>query len=246
MPETLEKLALPTISPVTDADIVAYLRYSCQIGKIATLAEQDALILSFCEQLGIQVTDEELQAAGDDFRQQHKLLSASETLEWLKQQRVRAEDWSQGIKVSLLRQKLKEHLYGEVVDSHYISNRDDYRRVALSQILVRDLTEAQRLVKMLREEKASFPALALEYSQGKQSRENGGFVGVQFLVKLLPEITQAIDTAKEGEIIDPVHTKFGYHVLRVEKWFPTKLNETAREEILESAFKVWLEQNGNT
>jgi len=41
---------------------------------------------------------------------------------------------------------------GEAVDSHYMTNRDNYRRVALSQILVRDLTEALKFSEALRVE----------------------------------------------------------------------------------------------
>jgi parvulin-like peptidyl-prolyl isomerase len=128
------------------------------------------------------------------------LLGASEAFAWLAQQQITVEDWSQGIRVSLLTQKLKEHLFGEAVDTHYVSNRDNYRRVALSQILVRDLTEAAKIAQALREEKASFCGLALKHSKKKQSKENGGFVGVCFLAELLPEIAQAISEAKEGEV----------------------------------------------
>ncbi len=240
MQETLEKLLLAEISSATDDDVVAYLRHSYKFAEIAALAERDALIFSVCEQLSITVSDEELQAAGDAFRLEHKLLGASETLAWLGKQRIRVEDWSQGIRVSLLTQKLKEHLFGEAVDSHYMTNRDDYRRVALSQILVRDFTEALKIAQALQVENASFCALALEHSRGKQSQQNAGFVGVRFLAELLPEITKAVADAKEGEVVGPIQTKLGYHILRVEKWLGAELNEV-RESVLESLFQGWLQ-----
>jgi len=90
------------------------------------------LALGICDQLGISISDQELQAAGNAFRLEHKLLEASETLAWLSQQQITVEDWSQGIRVALLR-KVKEHLFGDA-DAHYMSNRNDYKRVALSQI----------------------------------------------------------------------------------------------------------------
>jgi len=245
MQETLEKLLLPEISPATDDTVVAYLRHSFRFAEMAALAERDTLILAVCEQLGITLTDEELQAAGDAFRLEHKLLGASETLAWLGKQRIRVEDWSQGIRVSLLRQKLKEHLFGETVDSHYMTNRDDYRRVALSQILVRDLTEALKIAQALRVENASFCALALEHSRGKQSQQNAGFVGVRFLAELLPEIAKAVVEAKEGEVVGPIQTKLGYHVLRVEKWLGAELNEV-RESVLESLFQGWLQTGSSS
>lgn len=247
MSETLEleQFSLPEISAATDADIIAYLRRSSKIAEIAVLAEQDALILSLCEKFDVIVSEEEWQAAGDAFRLEHKLLGVAETQAWLSQQRISVEDWSEGIKVRLLVKKLKEHLFGALVDGYYISSRDNYKRVALSQILVSDLTNALKIALVLREEKASFCALALEHSKGKQSQENGGFAGIRFLVELIAEIAQAIAEAKEGEIIGPIHTKLGYHILRVEKWFPPELSESVREQILESLFQVWLHEQSN-
>ncbi|WP_411267997.1 peptidylprolyl isomerase [Nostoc sp. PA-18-2419] len=241
MQETLEKLVLPEIAPATDEVIIAYLRQSYKIAEIAVQAEQDALILAVCKQLNITVTEEELQAKGDAFRLEYKLLGASETLAWLTKQRITVDDWSQGIRVSLLRQKLKQHLFGDAVDAHYMNNRDDHRRLALSQILVRDLTEAFQIAQVLRQENASFCALALQHSKGKQSKDNGGFAGVRFIAELLPEIVKAVAKAKESEIIGPIQTKLGYHILRVEKWFPAEFNQV-REQVLDSLFQAWLQR----
>ena len=238
----LEKLTLPKISPATDAEIVAYLRRSGKVAEIAVQVEQENLMLELCEQFNITASDDEWQAAGDAFRLEHQLLGITETQAWLEKQRISVEEWSQGIKVSLLTTKLKEHLFGMLVDSHYIANRDSYRRVALSQVLVTELSEAVRLVRSLQENSASFCTLALTHSKGKQSQENGGFVGVRFVSELAQEISQAIADAQEGEVVGPVQTKLGYHVLRVEKWFPTELNEAARKQILTSLFQVWLHE----
>jgi parvulin-like peptidyl-prolyl isomerase len=118
--------------------------------------------------------------------------------------------------------------------------------VALSQILVTDLATAVKIVQILREGQASFCALALEHSKGKQSQENGGFVGIRYLVELIPEIAKPLAEAKEGEIVGPVQTKVGYHVLRAEKWFPIELNQALREQIMDSLFEVWLQNLKNS
>ncbi|QLE55860.1 peptidylprolyl isomerase [Nostoc sp. TCL26-01] len=237
----LQKVTFPEIPPATTAEIITYLHRSCQIAEIAVKAEQDALILNICEQLHLTTTDEELQAAGDQFRLEHKLLGASETLSWLSVQRITVEDWSDGMRLSLLKQKLKELLFGEIVDNYYIQNRQNFRRVALSQILVRELTQAQQIAQAIQAENASFCALALEHSQGKQSKENGGFAGIRFFSELLPEIATAISHAQEGELIGPIQTKLGYHILRVEKLFPLELTQSLREEVLESFLQAWLQ-----
>ncbi|HEY9725380.1 MAG TPA: peptidylprolyl isomerase [Chroococcales cyanobacterium] len=254
MQETLEatqlpsgqESTLPAISPATDEDIIAYLRRSHKIAEIADLAEREALILALCEQHSITVSDDQLQEAGDAFRREHRMLGASETLSWLSKHRISVEDWTQGIRFALLEKKLKEHLFGASVDSHYLNNRKDYRRIALSQILVRDLTDVLQIVSKLQEDKAAFCALALDYSKSQQSKEKGGFAGIHYLPKLMPEVAKAISEAKEGEIIEPVQTRLGYHIIKIEKWFPVELNESVREEILETLFQAWLRERSSS
>ncbi|MEQ8542039.1 MAG: peptidylprolyl isomerase [Coleofasciculus sp. D1-CHI-01] len=243
--DLISKLSRPDIPPATDEEILAYLRRSRQIAKIAAAIEREAVIMNACKQLGIVISEEELQAAGDSFRQEHKLLSAPETSAWLAQQRMTVEDWSREIQVSLLTQRLKEILFGETVDTHYMSNRNDYRRVALSQILVYERVEAERIIQLIRVKPASFCALALDYSQGKQSKENGGFLGIHFLAELQPEIAQAVTNRSEGEVIDPIQTQLGYHILKLEKWLPIELREV-REQMLEYLFQAWLEKKNHS
>ncbi|NEU78041.1 peptidylprolyl isomerase [Nostoc sp. UIC 10630] len=240
--ENIELVSMPEIALATDEDVIAYLRSCHKIAEYAVLAERNACVLSMCQQLDLTVTDEELQTSGDAFRLEHKLLGISETLVWLQQQRITVEDWSRGIKLELLTKKLKEHLFGDVIDAHYLSHRQHYQRVALSQILISDLTEAKKVIYAIQESNESFCALALEYSKGKQSKQNGGFVGVRFLSELMPEIVQAISQAKEGEVIGPIHTKLGYHILKIEKRFPAEFSES-REQIFKSLFQDWLQAN---
>ncbi|KYC38055.1 peptidylprolyl isomerase [Scytonema hofmannii PCC 7110] len=245
MEETLEKFTLQENPSATHAEIIAYLQRSCKIAEIAALAERDALILRTCEQFDITVSDEELQVAGDAFRLEHKLLGASETLAWVEAQQITIEDWSEGIRVSLLTKKLREHLFGAAVDGQYVGNREQFKRVALSQIIVLDEIEAVKIATALREENASFYALAVAHSKGKKSQENGGFVGIQFIAELMKELVDAIANVKEGEVVGPIRTKLGYHIIRVEKWFPPQLNESVKERIMEPFFQAWLQQQGS-
>jgi parvulin-like peptidyl-prolyl isomerase len=240
--ETDTELLFPTISTANDAEIVDYLRHSSKFAEIAALAEEEALIVKLCQHFGIEVNEAEWQAAGDAFRLQHKLLGVEKTTKWLEQQRITLENWSEGIKRRLLTKKLKEYLFGANVDLHYIANRDQYKRVALSQILVLDHESATTIKRSLLEDQNSFCALALEHSQGKQSHTNGGFLGILYLSQLAPEIAEAIANTATGTIIGPIETKLGYHLLRVEKWFPTEMSESVREEIFNTLWRLWLRE----
>jgi parvulin-like peptidyl-prolyl isomerase len=236
--EVLSALEGIKISAPTDTHILAYLRRSLKMSRVVAVAERDAIILEFSERLGITVSDEEIQAAADAFRYRYKLLNASQTHSWLTKQKTTSKDWAEGIKMSLLTKKLEEYLFGEQVDGHYLNNREVYKRAAFSQILLSNETEAQQVAKELKEGKASFNAVALERSIGLSSRANAGFVGVRFFNELRPEIAQAMTEAKEGEVIGPIQTKLGYHIVRIEKWFPTELTIAQRKRMLATMLKL--------
>jgi parvulin-like peptidyl-prolyl isomerase len=45
--------------------------------------------------------------------------------------------------------------------------------------------------------------------------------------------------------IRPIQTKLGYHILKVEKWFPAELSKV-REQVLESLYQAWLQAGSNS
>lgn len=235
----LSAVMLPEIELATDQQLVDYLKYSQRYGEFAVEVERNILIENICKQLDIKVSEDEIQSFGDTFRKQNKLYGEAETMEWLDRQRITPEDWSKGVYLQLLTQKLKEHIGGHNADSLYMNDRENWRRVALSQILTGDLATAIKVSKSIREKGDSFCMLALEYSKGKQSKENGGFAGIRFVAELLPEIAAAIDKAPVGEVLEPVKSKLGYHILRVEKWFSPEFNEV-KYFIAEYLFQSWL------
>jgi len=73
-----------------------------------------------------------------------------------------------------------------------------------------------KIVHLLREENASFCAWALEYSKSRQPKEKCDFLGIRFLVELMPEMIQPVSEAKEGKALEPIITKLGYHIIKVD------------------------------
>ena len=236
-----QALANLSLKPVTDSDVLTHLRQTQQLASITRQVEQAHLIGQLCQQLDLHVLDDDLQRAGDAFRRDHKLLGIPATLAWLTNQHITAEDWTEGIRQQLLRQQLAEHLFGSMIDDSYMSDRNLFRRVALSQIVVRDLATAQQLAQPLQQQPASLSALALEYSQSRPSKDQGGFVGIHYLMDFAPEIVEAITDHSAGDIVGPVESQQGYHLFRIDKWFAPNLNEETRQTLLTKMLQNWLE-----
>jgi peptidyl-prolyl cis-trans isomerase SurA len=60
-----------------------------------------------------------------------------------------------------------------------------------------------------------FCALAQEFSQDAESQKNCGELGWYPIDEMFPEFKEALTDAKSGDIVGPVSTNFGWHILRV-------------------------------
>jgi parvulin-like peptidyl-prolyl isomerase len=61
-----------------------------------------------------------------------------------------------------------------------------------------------------------FATLAAKYSEDPGSARNGGFVGWFTKERMVPEFSQAVFAGKPGQIVGPVRTQFGLHIIRID------------------------------
>ena len=110
-----------------------------------------------------------------------------------------------------------------------------------SHILIRinpaDKADGQRvmgLLKQISEELrggASFASLAAKYSQDPGSARNGGYVGWFTKDRMVPQFAQAVFAGRPGQIVGPVQTQFGVHVIKIEGFDNRRIvaSEVARQ-----------------
>jgi peptidyl-prolyl cis-trans isomerase C len=86
--------------------------------------------------------------------------------------------------------------------------------VHAQHILVSDEQEAVTLLKQAKSG-GDFQALAEKYSKDPSAKNNRGDVGFFTRDRMVPEFTNAAFAAKDGEIVGPVKTSYGYHIIKV-------------------------------
>lgn len=88
-------------------------------------------------------------------------------------------------------------------------------RVHVLQILVPTEAEASNLIKLAKAPNSDFQGLAERHSKDPSAKNNRGDLGYIGRSGFDPAFTNAAFSAAEGEIVGPVKTSFGYHVLLV-------------------------------
>ena len=147
------------------------------------------------------------------------------------------------VQTSLLVQKVQKEAVGEVepteeeVQNFYEENKATQftipeRRCIRHILFSPDDKEKAEEVKQEIEDGADFAEMAKEYSEDPGTKNEGGDLGCQPEGGFVPEFDKAAFDAKKGDIVGPVETDFGYHLIEVTDIKPeeeTPLEEAAPE-----------------
>ncbi|MFM7373386.1 MAG: peptidylprolyl isomerase, partial [Sphaerospermopsis kisseleviana] len=98
----------------------------------------------------------------------------------------------------------------------------------------------------LQEGEISFHQIARQYIQTPEIRRAGGYQGMRQRSDFRPEIAAAIFAANPPQIIKPIITSQGAHIIMVEEIIKPQLNEQMRVKIIGDLFTNWLKQQVKT
>jgi peptidyl-prolyl cis-trans isomerase C len=209
------------------------------------------------EKIKKQVGDQARSSSGQDLSNQEAYEQA------LKQNNITEEELRDNIRENLPVQKVQEKVAGnaettdEEIQKYYEQNKEAQfttpeQRCVRHILFTKDQKQKAEDVKKQLEDGADFAKLAKQYSQDPGSAEKGGDLGCLGKGETVPPFEEAAFGAKEGEIVGPVKTQFGYHILEVTDTKPKQTrplsevepqikSQLASEE-QSKAFSKWLDE----
>ena len=201
---------------------------------------------------------------GDQARTSGQDLSNQEAYEQaLKQNNITEEELREDLRENLPVQKVQEKVAGnaeptdEEIQKYYEQNKEAQfttpeQRCVRHILFTKDQKQKAEDVKQQLEDGADFAKLAKEDSQDPGSAEKGGDLGCLGKGDTVPPFEEAAFGSKEGEIVGPVKTQFGYHILEVTKTKPKQTRPLSEVELQirsqlsseeqSTAFSKWLEE----
>ena len=121
---------------------------------------------------------------------------------------------------------LKNFPNDELVKSAYQNLTEEFKKTLeynASHILVKEEAQAKNILLDLKKGKA-FQEMAKEHSIGPTGK-NGGKLDWFELNNMVPEFSTALMVLSEGDISQPVKTKFGWHLIKLNKTREKKIPE---------------------
>lgn len=230
---------------------------------------EEKLLEQEAKKLGVHVTEKDVDAAIAGVKTKLNLTDEQLT-EALKKQNLTPQTFREQWRKQLLANRLMgTQVQGQIavtedeIKKYYEENNgklESTSQVRIAHILIPvsspdDEEKAQKLaseVAKLAKSGKDFGELAKEYSKDPSSAQKGGDLGYFKKGELAEQLQKAVEDTPPGEIVGPVKSLEGYHIIKVidkKKLETTALDKSKEDEIretlyqqkVENAIKTWLE-----
>ncbi len=193
--------------------------------QIVSRLVDEEVLWAEAEKMGLEVTEEEINAKVDTAEQQ---VGGEEALQKkLDEAGMTLDRYKENVRKSLLFQKIYPEVTKDVPEitdeearAYYDANPQEFQKPEtrqVSHILVSTEEEALQ-VKARLEAGEDFATVAREVSIDEGTKDQGGSLGEVPTENsgFVPEFENAMKQLQVGQISDPVQTQYGYHIILVE------------------------------
>ncbi|MDZ7993493.1 MAG: peptidylprolyl isomerase [Nostoc sp. EfeVER01] len=232
---------LQTIT-ITNEDIVSQVKLCCKIPEFVEAIIARKVVENAAFEASLKVETEELQIAADQIRLMNKLNSADETWAWLEKHSLSIDDYEEIVYSTVISNKLAAHLFANKVEPYFLEHQLDYASVVMYEVFLDDEDLAIELFYAIKEGEISFYDIAHKYIQDRELRRKGGYRGIVYRQDLKPEISAAVFAAKPPQLLKPIVTSSGVHLILVEEIIQPELDNELYQKIASNLFSEWLKK----
>ena len=207
---------------ITRADFDKKLEGSPASRQVLTQMVQQALIDQYARDKKVEVSDADIDAKEKDIKAKYP---AGQFEQILKQQGLTEADVRQILKQQIVLEKAvapQIKVSDADIKAYFDKNHavfDKPAQVRARHILVADAKIANDVLAKLKAG-GSWDALAKQYSTDPSTKDKGGELGFFGRGQMVPTFQDAAFGAKVGQIVGPVKSPFGFHIIQVEEKKP--------------------------
>jgi parvulin-like peptidyl-prolyl isomerase len=225
---------------ITTEDILEQLKISRKIPEIMEQILTRRIVRAEAENIGVKVEIPELQDAADLFRAKNRLISAKITQQWLEMNQLSLDEFETIIHLELLSDKLKQTVLVDKVEQHFYQQQLDFDRVAMYEVILDDKELATELYYSIREGEIKFADVAAKYIKDPELKRKGGYLGQIGRKDLSQGLRSIFSVTSYPQVIKPIATAKGFHLILVEEIIKATLDEATYQEIQSQLFTEFL------
>jgi len=228
---------------ITPEEVIKFLALTGQFFNIFSEIVKYKEVVKKAKELGMTVSDEQLQEFADQYRTIRGLYSSDEMLNFLKSNGLTEDDFEAFCESTILLMVLKNHLATEKkIEEYFVNFRSQLDLARISILLVKGKTLANEIMIQVNEEGEDFHQLARKHSIDETTRYSGGYIGNVSREMLSPEVSARVFNAKPGDVLGPFEREDLSQLIFVEEVIRAELNDEMKEAIKERIFVEWVSQ----
>jgi parvulin-like peptidyl-prolyl isomerase len=225
---------------ISDTDILEQIKISRKMPEITEQIIMNRIIREEAEKAGIKVEVRELQEAADDFRVRNKLIRAKSTQIWLAMNYLSIDEFEGIIRLELLSNKLRDLVVSDKVEEYFYQHQLDFDQAVLCEVVLENKELATELYYSVREGDLKFQDVADKYTKDVNLSHKSGYLGSMKRKNLNPALHSVFSTISFPQVVKPISTALGFHLVWVEKITKAILNDDVHSEIQALIFNEFL------
>ena len=235
MNSPLSTIVLQNATSPTSGEISIHLALTGQLAPVLQSIAFQQNSVEFARSIGLQVTDQEVQQAANRFRYRNGLIAARDIESWLVQYGISLDQFIEALEASLLIEKLKQRLIEKDVKDYFAENQTSLEMFRYREIVCDREDLSSEILAQICEDGVTFAA-AEERHQDQALR-----VGLRAARwnDLPAELLGSLTTANLGEIIGPLATPQGSHLLMLVDRRPAILDAQTQNWICNRLIAEW-------
>ena len=215
------------------------------IPKVTEKIIRNKIISEKAKEVGIVPDSSSVQKAADSIRIARKLISADDTFKWLEENCLSNNDFEEIVLLSLFANELSKTLFSSKVKPYFFENQLNYIEIVMYEVVLDDHDLAMELFYAVQENEISFHDVAHKYIQDPELRRHGGYRGLLKRKSLKSEISAAVHNAQAPELLKPIITSSGIHLIFVEEIIKPQLDDQLCQQICFDLFNEWVDKEAS-
>jgi foldase protein PrsA len=209
---------------ISRAELDRKLESSPAAKQALTQMVQQTLLDQYARDKKVAVSQDEVNKREDEIKKKYP---AGQFEQLVKQQGYTEQDVQNILKGQIILEKAvapQIHVSEADIKAYFDKNHalfDKPEQVRARHILVTDAKTANTVLAKLKAG-GSWDALAKQYSTDPSTKDKGGELSFFGRGQMVPQFQDAAFGAKVGQIVGPVKSPFGYHVIQVEEKKPAQ------------------------
>ena len=226
---------------ISSEEVLKFLSLIGMSNSIVAEAAKRKEIVKKASELGLSVTDDQLQRFADNFRMARGLRSADETAEFLETWGLSEQDFEAFCESSVMAELLVEFLASDAkIRDYFANNRAEFDLARVSSITVEKESLASELAMQVRDDGQDFHVLARTHSVDDDTKYAGGYMGILSRSAFEPDMAAKVFNASLGDVIGPFEYGALFRILLVEEILRADIKrEDVKSAVKDAILAAW-------